>query len=53
MNEAGLGVGTFYNYFASKEELLFALLECIENELIEIAEREKYSPLAAPVTVGR
>lgn len=47
MNEAGLGVGTFYNYFASKEELLFALLERIENELIEIAEREKNSPLAA------
>lgn len=47
MNEAGLGVGTFYNYFASKEELLFALLECIEDELIEIAEREKHSPLSA------
>ena len=47
MNEAGLGVGTFYNYFASKEELLFAMLERIEDELIEIAEKEKHSPLTA------
>ena len=47
MNAAGLGVGTFYNYFASKEDLLFALFERIEGELIELAEREKHSPLAA------
>ena len=47
MNAAGLGVGTFYNYFASKEDLLFALFERIEGELIELAEREKHSPLSA------
>ena len=47
MNAAGLGVGTFYNYFTSKESLLFALLECIEDELIEIAKREGHSPLSA------
>ncbi len=29
MNAAKLGVGTFYNYFESKEELLLALLEDI------------------------
>ena len=52
MNEAGLGVGTFYNYFASKEELLLAMLERIEDELIEIAEREKNSPLAALIMLN-
>lgn len=52
MNAAGLGVGTFYNYFESKEELLFALLERIENDLIEIAEREKNSPLAALIMIN-
>ena len=47
MSEAGMGVGTFYNYFASKEDLLIALLELIENDLLEISEREKHSPLSA------
>ena len=47
MNEAGLGVGTFYNYFASKEELLLAMLERIEDELIDLAKAEKHSPLTA------
>ena len=47
MTQAGMGVGTFYNYFESKEEVLVALLERIENDLTDIAEREKHSPLSA------
>ena len=46
MNEAGLGVGTFYNYFASKEELLIALLETIEDK-ISSAVNANDSPLKA------
>lgn len=45
MNEAGLGVGTFYNYFSSKEELLIALLENIEAELGALANDESLSTL--------
>jgi AcrR family transcriptional regulator len=33
MQAAQLGIGTFYNYFASKEELLMRLLEGITGEL--------------------
>jgi len=31
MNEADLGIGTFYNYFESKDEILKSLL----NEIVE------------------
>ena len=33
MNAADLGIGTFYNYFASKEEVLAKLLENLIDEL--------------------
>ena len=45
MNAAGLGVGTFYNYFSSKEELLIALLEKIESEIEELAADETIAAL--------
>lgn len=33
MNEAGLGIGTFYNYFRSKEDLLKSLLSDLIAEI--------------------
>ncbi|MBP2633238.1 MAG: putative TetR family transcriptional regulator, partial [Firmicutes bacterium] len=33
MNEADLGIGTFYNYFQSKEEILKSLLSEIVEEI--------------------
>ena len=33
MKEAGLGVGTFYNYFNSKEDLLLALLKTLADKV--------------------
>ena len=35
MDEAHLGVGTFYNYFASKEEILMQLLTHLLQEVME------------------
>lgn len=35
MKAAGLGVGTFYNYFESKEEVLLQLLQDIANKLYQ------------------
>ena len=40
MNRANLGVGTFYNYFESKEELLLILLKNIAKE-VEDAVKER------------
>lgn len=37
MNEAELGIGTFYNYFESKEALLLCLLEGIVDETRRLA----------------
>ena len=37
MNEAELGIGTFYNYFESKESLLLCLLEGIVDETRRLA----------------
>ena len=39
MKTAGLGVGTFYNYFESKEEILLALLKSIANKVEEAVEK--------------
>lgn len=48
MREAGLGLGTFYNYFASKEALLLCLLEEIVEEAGTLAARrmEESAPAA-------
>ena len=35
MNEADLGIGTFYNYFESKDEILKNLLQTIVEEIRE------------------
>jgi len=35
MQAAGLGVGTFYNYFASKEEVLLTLAKNLREEVTE------------------
>lgn len=37
MNEANLGIGTFYNYFGSKEDVLMELLGRIMQEIAEKA----------------
>lgn len=37
MNEANLGIGTFYNYFGSKEDVLMELLSRIMQEIAEKA----------------
>ena len=39
MSEAELGIGTFYNYFESKESLLLCLLEQIVEETKKLAAR--------------
>lgn len=39
MNEADLGIGTFYNYFQSKEEILKSLLAQIVEEINEFYEK--------------
>ena len=39
MKAAGLGVGTFYNYFESKEEVLLVLLKNIANKLEETVDK--------------
>ena len=41
MDEAKLGVGTFYNYFASKEEILLCLLAQLLREVMEDLARRK------------
>ena len=38
MKAANLGVGTFYNYFESKEEILLALLKSIANKVEQAVE---------------
>jgi AcrR family transcriptional regulator len=40
MNEADLGIGTFYNYFESKEDILKCLLSGIVDELREALARQ-------------
>ncbi len=48
MNRAGLGVGTFYNYFETKEEVLMCLLGRLVDEVdraLETGREEKCSSL--------
>ena len=48
MKSAKLGVGTFYNYFDSKESLLLALLESIADKVdkaVEVGKTKKLSSL--------
>ncbi len=48
MNRAGLGVGTFYNYFETKEEVLMCLLGRLVDEVdrtLETGRKEKCSSL--------
>ena len=53
MNAADLGIGTFYNYFESKEEILMCLLGCLVDEVdkalrdMRAAKRPSYELLEA------
>ncbi len=47
MNTAKLGVGTFYNYFASKEELLLALLKSLAEKVESVIDKEKSKNLSS------
>ncbi len=47
MNEADLGIGTFYNYFESKEEVLKSLLNGLVEDMrsaLQLFVREKRTP---------
>lgn len=46
---AGLAVGTLYNYFPSKPELVAALLQRETRDALEAGERERKRPPADPV----
>ena len=48
MSEAELGIGTFYNYFESKESLLLCLLEQIVEETKKLAARRMEEKVPAP-----
>ena len=47
MKDAGLGVGTFYNYFESKETMLFCLLSNLADEVRDAAEKAMKEELKA------
>ena len=47
MRAANLGVGTFYNYFESKEEVLLALLKNLAQKLDRAVEEGKQSHLSS------
>ena len=47
MKAANLGVGTFYNYFESKEELLLTLLKNLAEKLDSAVEEGKASNLSS------
>lgn len=49
MGEAELGIGTFYNYFESKESLLRCLLAKIIDDARREAEKRRQSKEPAPV----
>ena len=46
---AGLAVGTLYNYFSSKEQLLFAISRSDTEQLVKIGERILADPPEDPV----
>ncbi len=48
-DRAGLAVGTLYNYFASKDELLFAISRSDTEPLLAIGERILADPPSDPV----
>ena len=48
MTEAELGIGTFYNYFESKEALLLCLLDGIVDETRRLADRRMDENVPAP-----
>ena len=54
MEGAGLGVGTFYNYFSSKEEILMKLLASLLQDVAQMLEKMKREgrPAAERLTVG-
>lgn len=51
MGEAELGIGTFYNYFESKEALLLCLLDQIVEETQKSAEKLMQRETSAPETL--
>lgn len=51
MNEADLGIGTFYNYFQSKEEILKSLLSGIVEEINQFFETLLKEPKPATVVL--
>ena len=48
MSEAELGIGTFYNYFESKESLLLCLLDQIVEETKKLAAQRMEEKVPAP-----
>jgi AcrR family transcriptional regulator len=48
-NRAGLAVGTLYNYFSSKDQLLFAISRSDTEQLVKIGERILAEPPDDPV----
>ena len=53
MNEADLGIGTFYNYFESKEDILKCLLGGIVDELREAMEQLTQQKLPAAAVLEK
>ena len=51
MKTAGLGVGTFYNYFESKEEILLALLKSIANKVEQAVEKGIKAKIAMKIKI--
>ncbi len=52
MTAAGLGIGTFYNYFDSKEALLFSLLEQAVEQSRAVAQQLMAEGMGAPETLS-
>lgn len=54
MHEADLGIGTFYNYFQSKEEILFCLLHRMAQEVEQVLDdlRAAHRPACELLAAG-